>query len=129
MSAIQVAVIVFGVAMAFTTYRSYRRRDLLAPEAALWLAIWLGLIIVASFPDLLRKFVGPFQVARLLDLVIIVAILVLSLIVFSLNTRVRHNERKLVELVRRLALSAEDANRNGKQAEREVYEPTSNSRE
>jgi hypothetical protein len=121
MSAIQLLVIVFGVAMAFGTYRAYRRRDLLAPEVALWLAVWVGLVAVSAFPDLLRNVVGPLKVARLLDLVMIIAVLVMSTLVFVLNSRVRRLERRTVELVRRLALSADDTNGDRKQAVGEVH--------
>lgn len=115
MSAIQLVVIVFGVAMAFGTYRGFRRRDLLAPEAALWFVVWLALIAVTAFPDALRTVIGPLKVARLLDLVMIAAILLLTAIVFVLHSRVGRLERRLVELVQRLALSAEHPGGNGKQ--------------
>ena len=121
MSGIQLLAIAFGVAMAFWTYRTYRRRDLVAVEAALWLAVWAGLIFVSTFPDLLRNVVGPLKVARLLDLVMIVAILFLSTLVFLLNSRVRHLERRMVDLVRRLALSAENADGDGKEPVGEVH--------
>ncbi len=124
MSAVQLLVIVFGVAMAFGTYRAYRRRDLVAPEAALWFAVWVGLIGVSAFPDVLRNVVGPLKIARLLDLVMIVAILMLSTLVFVLNSRVRRLERRTVELVRRLALSADDTNGDRKQAVGEVHGKT-----
>jgi hypothetical protein len=107
--------------MAFGTDRAYRRRDLLAPEVALWLAVWVGLVAVSAFPDLLRNVVGPLKVARLLDLVMIIAVLVMSTLVFVLNSRVRRLERRTVELVRRLALSADDTNGDRKQAVGEVH--------
>jgi hypothetical protein len=115
MSGLQLVVIVFGIAMAFWTYRMYRRRDLLGVETAIWIIVWLGLIFVSAFPDLLRSVVGPLKVARLLDLVMIVAILLLSTLVFVLNSRVRRLERRMVDLVRRLALSAEDSRRYSEQ--------------
>ena len=115
MSGLQLVVIVFGIGMAFWTYRAFRRRDLLGIETAVWIVVWLGLIFVSAFPDLLRSVVGPLKVARLLDLVMIVAILLLSTLVFVLNGRVRRLERRMVDLVRRLALSAEETERDGKQ--------------
>jgi hypothetical protein len=121
MAGIQLIAIVFGVAMAFWTYRAYRRKDLLGLEAAVWLAVWIGLILVSVFPDALRNVVGPLKVARLLDLVMIVGILLLSTMVFLLNGRVRRLERRMVDLVRRLALSAEEPHRDGKDSKSEVH--------
>jgi hypothetical protein len=121
MAGIQLIAIVFGVAMAFWTYRAYRRKDLLGLEAAVWLAVWIGLILVSVFPDALRNVVGPLKVARLLDLVMIVGILLLSTMVFLLNGRVRRLERRMVDLVRRLALSADEPHRDGKDSKSEVH--------
>ncbi len=121
MSGIQLIAIVFGVGMAFWTYRAYRRKDLLGPEAAVWFAVWIGLILVSAFPDALRSVVGPLKVARLLDLVMIVGILLLSTMVFLLNGRVRRLERRMVDLVRRLALSADEPHRDGKDSKSEVH--------
>lgn len=121
MAGIQLIAIVFGLAMAFWTYRAYRRRDLLSVEAAVWLAVWLGLILVSAFPDALRNVVGPLKVARLLDLVMIVGIMLLSTLVFLLNSRVRRLERRMVELVRRLALSAEEPHGNSKESKGEIH--------
>ncbi|TMC54754.1 MAG: DUF2304 domain-containing protein [Chloroflexi bacterium] len=121
MSGIQLLAIAFAVAMAFWTYRTYRRRDLLPVEAVLWFAIWIGLVFVSAFPDVMRSVVGPLHVARLLDLVMIVALLLLSTLVFVLNSRVRHTERRIVELVRKLALSAEEPDGNGKHPVGQVH--------
>ena len=122
MSAIQIIVVAFGIAMAFATYRAYRRRDLIAPEALMWSVVWLCLIVVTVFPNALRTVVGPLEVARLLDLVMIGAILVLTLLVFALNTRLRRNERRVVELVRRLAVSAYETGGHGKETVRQVHD-------
>lgn len=121
MSGIQLLAIAFAIAMAFWTYRTYRRRDLLPVEAALWFAVWVGLVFVSAFPDVLRSVVGPLKVARLLDLVMIVGILLLSTLVFVLNSRVRHTERRIVELVRKLALSAQETDGNSKQPVEQIH--------
>jgi len=55
----------------------------------------------------------------------IVAILMLSTLVFVLNIRMRRLERQIVELVRRLALSAEDTKGGRKHAVGEVHGKTS----
>ena len=121
MTGIQLIAIVFGVAMAFWTYRDYRRRALLAAEAAIWFVVWVGLILVSALPDELRNLVGPLKVARLLDLVMIVGILLLSTLVFMLNVRIRRIESRMVELVRRLALSAEEPHGDRNQSISEVH--------
>lgn len=129
MSALQLVVIVFAVGMAFATYRNYRRRDLSLPEAIVWFGVWIGLVVVTAFPDALRNVVGPLKVARLLDLVMIAAILLLTLLVFTLNARVHRTERRTVELVRNVALSSDESRRQREHAIDDVQEPAGPVRE
>jgi hypothetical protein len=81
----------------------------------------VGLILVSLLPDELRNLVGPLKVARLLDLVMIAGILLLSTLVFMLNVRIRRLESRMVELVRRLALSAEEPHGDGKESIHEIH--------
>lgn len=104
MSGIQLVAIVFAIGMVYLTYSSYRRRSLGGTELALWMAIWVGLILVSAFPDRLRGVIGPLRIARLLDLVMIGGIMLLSALVFTLNRTVRRLEDRLSRLVRELAL-------------------------
>jgi len=115
MTGIQLVAIVFAIGMIYLTYSSYRRRSLGGTELALWMAIWIGLILVSAFPDRLRGVIGPLKIARLLDLVMIGGIMLLSALVFTLNRTVRRQEERLSRLVRNLALE---------EAEKEVDQPS-----
>jgi hypothetical protein len=92
--------------MAFSTYRAYRRRCLRFPTC------------FAMSSDRSRS--RAYSTWSM-----IVAILMLSTLVFVLNIRMRRLERQIVELVRRLALSAEDTKGGRKHAVGEVHGKTS----
>lgn len=113
MTGVQLIAIVFGVGMGFFTYMSFRRRELTVAEFALWFTVWLALIAVSAFPDTLRQIIGPLKVARLLDLVMIAGTLFLSALVFYLHRTTRRMQLRIVELVRKLALSSENTDGNG----------------
>ena len=109
MTGIQLITAGVGAVMLWVTYTSFRRRELRGQEFAVWAAVWTGLIGVSLFGDRLRALIVPLQVARLLDLVMVAAILFLTVLVLQLNREVRRHDRRLSDLVRQLAL--EEASR------------------
>jgi hypothetical protein len=104
MTGIQLVTIAVALLMLFITYTALRRHELRLYEYAIWSAIWLGLLFVSVFPDLLRGVIGPLHVIRLLDLVTIVGLLVIGVLVFSLNRVLRRLEARVAAIVRSLAL-------------------------
>ncbi len=106
MTGIQLVTIAVALLMLFITYTALRRHELRTYEYAIWTLIWLGLLFVSVFPDLLRGIIGPLHVIRLLDLVTIVGLLVIGVLVFSLNRVLRRLEDRVATIVRRLALDS-----------------------
>jgi hypothetical protein len=104
MTGIQLVTIAVALLMLFITYTALRRHELRTYEYAIWSLIWLGLLFVSLFPDLLRGIIGPLHVIRLLDLVTIVGLLVIGVLVFSLNRVLRRLEDRVATIVRQLAL-------------------------
>jgi hypothetical protein len=104
MTGIQLITIVVALLMLFITYTALRRHELQPYEYVMWSAIWLALLFVSLFPDLLRSIISPLHVIRLLDLVTIVGLLVIGVLVFSLNRVLRRLEGRLTTIVRTLAL-------------------------
>ena len=104
MTGIQLITIAVALLMLFITYTALRRHELRPYEYVTWSAIWLALLFVSVFPDLLRGIIGPLHVIRLLDLVTIVGLLVMGVLVFSLNRALRRLDERLTAIVRTIAL-------------------------
>lgn len=104
MAGIQLIAAGVGAVMLWISYTGFRRRELRGQEFAIWAAMWGGLIVVSLLGDRLRAVIVPLRVARLLDLVMVGAILFLAVLVLYLNRQVRRYDRRLAELVRQLAL-------------------------
>lgn len=104
MTGIQLLAAAMGALMLWVSYTGFRRRELRGAEFGVWMAVWGGLVLVSLLGDRLRGIIQPLQVARLLDLVMVAAILLLAVLVLHLNRQVRRSERRLAELVRNLAL-------------------------
>jgi hypothetical protein len=104
MTGIQLVTIAVALLMLFITYTALRRHELRPYEYVTWSGIWLALLFVSVFPDLLRGIIGPLHVIRLLDLVTIVGLLVIGVLVFSLNRALRRLDDRLTAIVRTIAL-------------------------
>ncbi len=126
MTGIQLIVILVALLMTYVSYTAFRRAELRATELMLWTSIWIGLVLISLFPNLLRAVIAPLAVARLLDLVVIGGILLLGIIVFSLNRWLRRLDNRLESLVERLAQqSARRAAREGeKRSEEGIGDPS-----
>lgn len=105
---IKLLIIAFGLLMVFITYWSYRRRELNSPETAFWQLIWFGIIAGALFPKLFDPFIRPFRVLRLMDLATILGFMIITPLGFFLFRRTKVLEKKIRELVRKLALEKDE---------------------
>jgi hypothetical protein len=107
-SAIQIVAAGFALAMMYQAYLNFRRHDLSVPGFGLWVVVWVGLLAVSLLPGFFQNFISVAHVARLLDLVTIIGLLVLTGISYRLYISVRGLEKKIEALVRQIAL--EDLN-------------------
>lgn len=101
---LQVVAILFALSMMYFALHSYKRGELGAMEIASWLVMWVLVIIIVVFPELLRTFASTFLVTRVFDLMVIGGFILVISIVLSAYLRTKKLEKKLEELVRREAL-------------------------
>lgn len=94
----------FALAMVYFALLHYRRGELGGFEIFFWLLIWALAIVVIVFPDLLRVFASTFLFARLFDLLVVGALLVIVVMVSRAYIATKRMERKLEKYVRREAL-------------------------
>lgn len=102
---LQVLTLLFAMGMAYLTYVGFRRRQFGRGGLALWELIWLALLLASIVPlphQWLSRVLGA---ARLLDLAIVVALLLMFVITYRTYVTVQRLRRQLEELVRRQALA------------------------
>lgn len=101
---IQIIALLFAFSMIYFAVLAYKRKELTKVEIYSWSILWAFAIIGTIFPELFRKFSMTFLVTRVFDLMVIGGfIVVLSLTVMS-YLRVKRNEKKLEDLVRKITL-------------------------
>lgn len=101
---LQITGILFALAMIYFAILHYKKGHLGGVEIVSWIAIWLAVILIVIFPEIIRVYAMSFAISRVLDLLIGGAFIVLFIIVSNAYIRVSKLEKKIEELVRKLAL-------------------------
>lgn len=101
---LQIIAILFSLSMIYFAVLSYKRHELNGLEISSWLIMWGLVIVVVIFPELLRAFASTFLVTRVFDLMVVGGFILVIGLVSSAYMRTKRNEKKLEELVRKIAL-------------------------
>jgi hypothetical protein len=101
---LQIIAILFALSMIYFAVLSYKRDELNGLEIASWLVLWGFAMVVITFPELLRTFARTFLVTRVFDLMVIGGFVLVISMVSSAYMKIKRNEKKLEELVRKLSL-------------------------
>lgn len=101
---IQLLGVLFGLFMIYLTFLNRKRKDYTSKESLVWIILWTGFIYVALFPNsldfLVKRTLG---LQRPLDFFIIIGFMFMVFISFYTYSIVRKNQKKLEELVRKIA--------------------------
>ena len=101
---IQVFGLLFGVAMVYLAYTKYKRREFTLTETTFWVVLAVLFGMVAIFPGMLDPIVESLSLARTMDLFIILGFMFLLIAVFYTYGLVRTMQKKLEEVVRKIAI-------------------------
>ncbi len=101
---LQITGILFSLFMIYFALLHYKKGQLNGMEISSWITIWLGVILIVIFPEIVRVYAASFAISRLLDLLIGGAFIVIFIMVASSYVRVSRLEKRIEDLVRKLAL-------------------------
>lgn len=104
MTIFQIFATCFGLAMMYVISIHAKKRTLGNLEVSFWLTTWASFICIALFPNLLLEMVSILNFSRVFDLLVVLALMVLSVLVFINYFSQREIQRKMVILVRKIAL-------------------------
>lgn len=100
---IQILGFLFGMLMLYLTFLNHKRREIDIREFSFWTILWLIFIIVTFVPEILEPVVGALQLPRTMDFFIIIGFMFFAGMIFYTHIIVRKSQRKLEEVVRRIA--------------------------
>lgn len=101
---IQIIGLLFSFSMIYFAILAFKRGELTKVEIYSWSVLWAFAIVGIIFPEIFRKFSMTFLVTRVFDMMVVGGFLVVITLVSISYLRVRRNEKKLEELVRKLSL-------------------------
>lgn len=101
---LQITGILFSLFMIYFALLHYKKGELNGMEISSWIVIWVAVILVVIFPEIVRVYAASFAISRLLDLLIGGAFIVIFVMVATSYVRVSRLEKRIEELVRKLAL-------------------------
>ncbi len=102
---IQIVGILFGLFMIYITFLSGKRREFTTKEGGFWIIVWVIFMLIALFPHSLDFIVKDgIGLQRPLDFFIIAGFMFMIGSIFYTYTIVRKNQKKLEEIVRKMAM-------------------------
>lgn len=101
---VQIIACLFAIFMIYVAFLHFKRRDIRGAEIFFWVLLWLGFIVITLFPKILESVSQLLFFARVMDLLMIIAFMILAFLGFQNYILNRKMERKIEELVRKEAL-------------------------
>ncbi len=101
---IQIVGILFGGFMLYYTFLNLKRHELTGKEYGAWTLLWAVFLLVAVVPQILEPIVKSLSLARTMDFFIILGFLFLFGTSFYTYLLVRKNQKRIEEIVRKVAL-------------------------
>ncbi|MCB9800802.1 MAG: DUF2304 domain-containing protein [Pseudomonadales bacterium] len=105
MTIFQVISALFALFMMYVVSIHGKKKNLSRTEVWAWNSVWIGFIFIALFPHVLLGITGLLNFARVFDLLIVIAFMILSVVVFMSYFTVRTLQKKLEEAIRAEAVA------------------------
>ncbi len=104
MTIFQMISIVFAFCMMYLV-TIHRRKNLISgAEVSLWISIWFVFIFISIFPNVLLGLVGILRFDRVFDLLLVIALMILTTVVFGMYFKQKQLKTELEKYVREDAI-------------------------
>ncbi|MCF7871701.1 DUF2304 domain-containing protein [Candidatus Woesearchaeota archaeon] len=100
---IQIIGIIFALIMLYFTYVYYKRKNYGYRSLILWGIVWLGVLFLVTFPQIVYGIMGTLQIQRTADFFVMAGFVFFSIIIFHLYITVKKNNEKMEKLVKNIA--------------------------
>ena len=94
----------FGIALLYLSFLSFKRKELTIGEWAFWTIASIGFVIISLAPNILDPVVKTLNLSRKMDFFIIIGFMFLIGTMFYTYMTTIKNQKKLEELVRKIAI-------------------------
>lgn len=108
MSVFQIIAILFALLMMYVISIHRRKARLSTVETSIWFSLWFIFVVIAVFPNLLLGIVGLLRFDRVFDLLVVLALMVITWLVVSSYLMQKENMRKIEDIVRKQAIEGNE---------------------
>ena len=108
MSIFQIGATLFALFMMYVVSIHRRKAKISLIEVSFWYSMWAIFILIALFPDLLLGISQTLHFQRVFDLLLVLALMVLTIIIMLSYFTQRENQKKLEKFVRKQALDEQN---------------------
>ncbi|PIY79894.1 MAG: hypothetical protein COY81_00180 [Candidatus Pacebacteria bacterium CG_4_10_14_0_8_um_filter_43_12] len=105
MSVFQLLSVLFGLFMLYVVRIHYRKKTLTLSESSFWSSTWFLFVIISIFPSLVQGISNLLSFARIFDLVVVIAFMILTTISFFNYLQNKSLESKIERYIRQKALT------------------------
>lgn len=102
---VQILALIFALFMMYWAFLYYKKKELTLAENLFWQFVWLIFIFLTLFPKSLNFIITTFNITRVMDLAMIIAFMILTVLGFSNYIRQKEVEKKIERLVKEIALN------------------------
>ncbi len=97
---LQIIAIIFAFLMIYLAILHRRRGEIDRTEIISWVTIWIVIIFIVIFPEILRTFAKNLFITRLFDLMVVGGFILVITMVSKSYVSTRKLEKKLEDLIR-----------------------------
>jgi hypothetical protein len=101
---VQIISSLFAIFMIYVAMLHWKRKEISNFEILFWIILWSGFIFITLFPNLLSGITQLLFFARVLDLLMVLAFMILAFIGYQNYISNKKLEKKLEDLIRKEAL-------------------------
>ena len=104
MMLLQIISVVFGIFMLYVVRIHRRKEHLESFEYGMWTAMWILFIALAIFPESVNGIVQTLHIARVFDLLVVIALMIMVYLTYMNRVEQKKLEKKMEQLVRKKAI-------------------------
>ena len=101
---LQIIGILFGLIMIYLTFINFKKKNYDTKDFAIWTVVWAFFLLMTIFPKVIYGVMESLEIERTVDFFVIGGFMFFSVVIFYLYRSVRKNEKKVEEIVRKIAL-------------------------
>lgn len=101
---LQAISVIFGLFMMYVVRIHRRKSHLESVEYGAWMALWLLFIVIAIFPESFNGIVQTLHIARVFDLLVVLALMIVVFLTFINRIDQKKLQQKLEKIVRQKAI-------------------------